>query len=493
MEKERNNYSFILKAIGLFGGVKVFQIIVNIIRSKIIAILIGPSGMGIIGLFQSSIEVVNQFTGCGLQTSSVRDISRSVSEGDDHQLGVVVSTLKRLVWLTGLLGMIVVFLFSDYLSFFAFGSDSHSLDFKYLSIILVLTQLNIGQIALLQGTFRYREMAKASLFGSLVSLIVVCPFYYFYKQQGIVPSLIAAAIINLLFSWIYSRRVPYKKVVLSFYSFLSNSKGMITLGAAMSIGMALSTASGYLMNLFLTTQGDVAIVGLYQAANQVANSYVLLVFSSMVSDYMPRLAALNNDSEAQIEAINMQAILVIIILAPLLSLMMVFSKEVILLLYSSEFSSISLLITIFMSGMLFRAISWCLSYSLIARGEAKSFLICESISCTASLALMVCGYLISGFIGMGVGFVINYILYSFILLVVSKKSFGFAFSTELKRLFIKAQGLVFACLLTCVLPIPIIAKYILGVGVILIVSLSSVKELKKRINLNGIFKKIIAR
>ena len=58
MNKQQASYRQIMKATSLFGGVQVFQIIIAVVRSKFVAILLGPSGMGIVGLLTSTTGLV---------------------------------------------------------------------------------------------------------------------------------------------------------------------------------------------------------------------------------------------------------------------------------------------------------------------------------------------------------------------------------------------------------------------------------------------------
>lgn len=67
----------ILKTTSLFGGVQVFQIIISIIRAKVIAVLLGPTGMGILGLLTASISLIGGLTGFGLGTSAVKNVARA--------------------------------------------------------------------------------------------------------------------------------------------------------------------------------------------------------------------------------------------------------------------------------------------------------------------------------------------------------------------------------------------------------------------------------
>ena len=56
MTNNDQSYRQILKATSLFGGVQVFSIIISVIRSKAIAVWLGPLGVGIIGLLTNSLK-----------------------------------------------------------------------------------------------------------------------------------------------------------------------------------------------------------------------------------------------------------------------------------------------------------------------------------------------------------------------------------------------------------------------------------------------------
>ena len=49
----KTNYSHILKYTGLFGGVQGLNIMIGLVRNKLVALILGPEGMGLISLFNS--------------------------------------------------------------------------------------------------------------------------------------------------------------------------------------------------------------------------------------------------------------------------------------------------------------------------------------------------------------------------------------------------------------------------------------------------------
>ena len=48
----------VLKAVSIFGGLQVFTIICSIVRTKVVAVLIGPAGVGLLALYNSTMEML---------------------------------------------------------------------------------------------------------------------------------------------------------------------------------------------------------------------------------------------------------------------------------------------------------------------------------------------------------------------------------------------------------------------------------------------------
>ena len=68
-------YRHILKYTGIFGGVQGFQLVLGLLRTKLMAILLAPSGMGLASLFQSTSQFLSQATNLGVSMSAVRQLS----------------------------------------------------------------------------------------------------------------------------------------------------------------------------------------------------------------------------------------------------------------------------------------------------------------------------------------------------------------------------------------------------------------------------------
>ena len=146
MSEKQSSFRSIFKATSIFGGVQVFNILITLIRGKAVALLIGTAGMGLNGLFLSSLNLINSISSLGIAESAVRDISKAHASGDTSKIGKTFSVFKRWIWITASLGIVITLVFSPLLSKFSFNSYEHTFDYVWLSITFVFGALSGGKI-----------------------------------------------------------------------------------------------------------------------------------------------------------------------------------------------------------------------------------------------------------------------------------------------------------------------------------------------------------
>ena len=199
MSKNSNSYRTILKGTALFGGVQVFNIIINLIRGKLVAILLGPDGMGISSLLFASANTIQQFSSLGINLSAVKEISNAKENENTQQISFIIKVIHRLLQITAIIGALFAILFSSQLSIWTFGDESYQWHFIFLSVMIYFTTLSNGELSILQGTHKVKKLAYASIIGSSVGLLIGTPLYYFYHYNGIVPAMIVLSIATYSF------------------------------------------------------------------------------------------------------------------------------------------------------------------------------------------------------------------------------------------------------------------------------------------------------
>lgn len=332
--EETQSYRSIFKSTSLFGGVQVYNILLSIIKTKFIAVLLGTTGMGIMGLYQSTICLIQGFTNFGLEQSAVRDVSAANVSGCTEKITHIVAVIQKLVWITGLLGMLSMLVFASYWSKLTFGNNDYTIPFILLSIVLLLNQISAAQKVILQGMRKLSYLAKSSAIGATVGLIVSVPLYYWLGIKGIVPTLILTAFTTLLITWYYVSKVKVKKEKVTIKQAVVDGQVIMKMGATMALSNIMTMCISYLLRWFIRTQGGIDDVGLFAAGFTIINTYTGLVFTAMATDYYPRLAAVNKNIEKGNTIINHQIEIAILIVAPLIALCIVFMPLFVRLIYS---------------------------------------------------------------------------------------------------------------------------------------------------------------
>ena len=485
MDAKKQSYRYIFRTTGLFGGVEGFKILIGVIQAKVVAVLLGASGIGIQGLFTTAINMLSTLTSLGLRTSAVRDIAEANSTNDISLINRTIISLRRWVWFTGIVGTFVTLLLAPLLSQWTFGNKNYTWAFIWLATIMLFTSLSNGQLAIMQGMRRLTDLAKASLYGTILGLLSSLPLYYWLGIAGIVPAMIITAICTLFFSWYFAKKIVITQEQITFNESYHLGAQMAKLGFFLMLSSFLSLLFSYAINAYISRTGGLVDVGLYRAGFLIVTYYVGVVFSAMGADYLPRLSIATKDNIKTKEIANQQGEIAILIIAPLVVSLITLVPIIVKILYSKDFLRITDFITWAVISMLFRAGAWCMSYIMLARGRAFLFFITEVSTGLFFLICNVLGYKFFGLPGLGMAYLLCYIVYFILHYLIDRKLFQFSFSRDFIKLFFTLNLICFGSfVLYKIIGHP--WMYLYGSLITILVSFFSYNELNKRIGFSEI-------
>lgn len=490
--EQRSSYRQIMKATSLFGGVQVFNILITIIRSKAVALLLGPEGMGIGGLYDATQKLMTDLTGLGLATSAVKDIAAAQATGDAQQVATTVTVFRRLVWFTGMAGLILTLVLAPYLSELSFGDRSHTMGFVWISSTLLMAQIGAGQMVLLQGLRRLKELALAGMIGSSIGLLVALSLYWLYGLDGIVPAIVTSGATSLLVALWFGRKVRIAPTRVDLRATLGVARGMVSMGVVIALNGVLLTGAAYILRIFISWAGSIGDVGLYSAGFSIVNTYVGMVFTAMLTDYYPRLSAVADDPVACNRTINQQADIALLILGPIVLAFLVFIQVAVWVLYSEKFLVIDQMMYWASLGVLFKGASWPVGFVFVPKGDSRLFITSELVANIYMLLLNMGGYYWFGLQGLGISFLVSYMLYLAQVLLIARHKYGFRFHPPFVRLFAIQGSLAVLCFLV-VMIFHGAVTYAAGAVLTGLSSWYSYRELDKRIDVKAAVRSVLAR
>ena len=436
MENRNSSYNRILKSTSIFGGSQVVIILLGIIRTKIIAVLLGPVGIGIIGVFQSVIDMVRSICGLGIDTASIKDIAGANSLGDDYKLNKTVSVFNRWFRFAALFGLVVCVLLCYPISIWAFDSDEFVLPIVLLSVSVFISILTTGRSSILQGMQKISYMAQSSMLGSLLGLVVSVPLYYVWGVDGIIPAFILIYLVSFICVEFYYRKLNIKAVKISNKETFDAGMRILKFSLFIVVAGIVNTVSMFAVRAFLIHNMNESAAGLFQATWTITNVYLGLVLRSMGTDFFPRLSAIADDRYETKKLINEQTYIVLVIASPVIVGILLFSDFILSVLYSSDFSGAKTMLCWQIAGTFLKVLSWPIAFIMLAKNWGKLFLLSEVIFYGVYLAASYLFFPEYGLDAAGIGYLIAYIVYLPVVFFIGRSLSGFMWRRDIVVMFI---------------------------------------------------------
>ena len=430
--KKTNGYKHILQYTGLFGGVQTLNILVGMVRNKLVAMILGPDGMGLISLFNSTLKLMSDSTNFGISISAVKNISEYFDKSDEIKLADTVKLVRSWSLLAGLLGMLLCILLSPLLSKFTFSWNGHTLHFILLSPIVFMMAISSGELAILKGIRKLKNLAFISIYNVLGALITSVPLYYFFREKAIVPSLIIMAFIQMILTIVYSYRTYSLKLMNKFRS-LRDGLDMIRLGIAFVLAGVLGSGADFVIRSYMNNVGGIDTVGLFNAGYMLTMTYVGMVFAAMETDYFPRLSGVNQLRFSFNQIVNRQIEVMLLLVSPLLVLFALLLPILLPLLYTGKFLPALGMMQVIMLAMYFRAMCLPVQYIPLAKGDSVSYLLLEAIYDIILVVAVLYSFNRYGLFGAGLGVTFAGVIDTFFTVVYTHWRYNYKLSKEVLR------------------------------------------------------------
>ncbi|SMC43603.1 polysaccharide transporter, PST family [Desulfocicer vacuolatum DSM 3385] len=476
----QKSYSQILKSSSMVGGSQLIRMMIGVVSTKFAAILIGPSGVGLIGAYQSIIQLGIQLAGLGINQSGVRDVAVSSGSEDEEAVARTVSILRRMCWLTGLVGAVVLAALAVPVSQLTFGNSDHAVSLMLLSMVVLVTTIAQGQMAVIQGLRRITDLVRVQILGSTAGAVISIGLYASFGKAGIVPSLMAIALFNLGSAWWFSRKLFERSIPMSWRETFSGAKSLLGLGAAFMVGGLATTFTAYATRALIVRDIGMDGLGMYQAAFSISGYVLNFVLGAMGADFYPRLAGVSEDHEEMVCLVNEQTEIGLLLATPAIVATLALAPLAINLLYSTQFAPAVDLLRWFAMGCFLRVISWPMAFIQLAKGEKYWFISSEIFFNVLHIFFIFVGLRFFGLCGAAIAFFSMYVLYVFGVRLIARHLICFSWDKATKRLII-SQLFIVGCVFVGSLVLPGLWSMAFGGILSFVVGAYSLRQLLARL------------
>ena len=468
MPNSSQSYGQILRSSSIIGSAQGINYLLAMVRTKLAALLLGPSGIGLISLYTSATGLVGTMSELGIGSSGVREVAEAHGSRDATRVAETIKTLRRVCWLTGLLGWALAAALSYPLSLWTFASGEQAWVIALLGVTLLLGAISGGQSALLQGTRRIGDLARVGMLGAAISTVIAAGLYVWLGARGVVPALIVTAAVNLGSSWWFARKITVPAVSLTWRETFGYSKRLISLGLAFMYGAVLAAAVGLAIRAMIVRRFGLDANGIYQAAWGISGMFAGYILGAMGADFYPRLTAVAADNGQVNRLVNEQTEIGILLALPGLLGTLAFAPALIHLLFSAKFLAGAELLPWFVVGVFGQVLTWPLGFIQRAKGDPRWIFLSQS---HLNLLHLVLAYVLISAFGIRAAawaFALATYVHGFVVYAIARRLSAFRWHPVVVNLILTAGAFV-----VCGFAVQALAGGVIGVGLGAVITLAT--------------------
>ncbi|MBF7730508.1 O-antigen translocase [Pseudomonas sp. N040] len=448
-ERSNSSHRQILRSSSIIGGASVINILIGLLRIKVVAVLLGPAGVGLVGLLQNLMATASTVAALGFGTVGTRQIAEAA--GREDQAGI--DTARRaLFWGTlclAAVGGILLWALRHVLAVKVLADPGQAPLVGWLAVGVALTIASGAQGALLTGMRRVGDIARVQVYSAILSTVLGIGAIWLLGEAGLLLFILAGPFAGFVIGQLYVARLPkIQTPPAPLPALVGQWQTMARLGTAFMVAGLVGVLGQLAVRTLVQRELGAESLGYFQAAWVISMTYLGFVLGAMGTDYYPRLTAAIHDHATANRLANEQTEVALLLAGPVLLGMLALAPWVIQLLYTAEFAPAASILRWQILGDVLKIVSWPLGFIILAAGDGRTFMLSE----TAAMAVFAgITWLALPWLGIqtaGISFLLMYMVLLPLVYWLARRRTGFAWSRTVLRdvlLLSGAATLVAAC------------------------------------------------
>ena len=355
-----------------FGAVSTFiKVGLQLALNKVIALYLGINNFSYVTNFQNFFSVVNNLSG-GIFSSGLVKLVAENTNNLKYQQKILSTSLLSQFFLSIICGILVI-CFSKEISILLFYTDNKKNYFILYGLLVFTFSINQLLLGYLNGKKQIYKYVKLEIINNAVVILSAIMLVYLDGFEGYLLAYsisgLIALLINTLFVSSILKRLSFKidyKILRRLISF--------------SIVVIISAIFGPIFKIFirkaLLLENGVTYSGYWDSLNKLSSLYMLFIIYPVSKYFMPQISSLQ-DRLSQIKFLKKTILISCIITLTFLTFFKFFSKEIISIGFSKDFSRANDFVNYQIIGDFLRVFCIVISNFFIGLGKLKYFIIIE--------------------------------------------------------------------------------------------------------------------
>jgi len=375
------------------GAATLIRIAAQFITSKVLAVLVGPSGLAILGQLYNVGNIVQSIGSGGISIG----VTKYVAEHSNNtkEVGQVIKASLKITFYWSLICSLIVILCHSSIGYYSFNTNEYNGIILTLGLTLMLFSFNNLFGAIINGLKNYRLFIVINIATSIVNVIITVLFVGFWGIYGA----LLGFIISPAFLFFVSYLLLYQQTWFSFdflrakvdFS-LFKKFGKFSL-VAINNAVVGALAQIVIRSMIIKNM-SIETAGIWDGMNRLSNAYLILLTTSIQVYYLPTLASISDPKKLWSEIMRSERVVLPLIIF-LFVLLFLCRGVIVNVLFSPEFYLMKNVFLYQLVGDLVKVAGWMLAYTMYAKAMTRSLIITDNLFTLINIAL--CFLLISSY------------------------------------------------------------------------------------------------
>jgi len=389
----------------------VIKLLSGLVINKAVAVYIGPSGLALIGQFQSFSQIALTVARGGILSGVVKFTAEFANKGSLNQ-SLLFGTASRICLFSSIVVGSLVAAFSEQLAISVLHDESYAYVFIMFALSLVFFVLNGLLLSLLNGLKEIKTYISINIIQSFYALIFTTILIVYWGLDGALIALVTNQSVIFLVVLVMLRKHPEITFARLTQGYSSCVARKLFGYSAMALVTAISIPISHILirnHIGDTIGWDEA--GYWQAIWYISTMYLMVVTTTLNIYYLPKLSELTEPKEIRHELKQGYKIIMPIVIVVAASIY--FLRDfIVVTLFSNDFLEMKQLFLYQLIGDVIKLFSWLMAYLFLAKAMTKVFIAFEimfSVFFVSSSFLFIDAY---GLIGVTYAFSLSYLIYT---------------------------------------------------------------------------------
>ncbi len=369
----------ILKASFVLSFATVATLITGMVKNKLLALFLGPIGIGAFAQVNNFLNTANIVSSVGLTQGVTKYTAESQGFSDAYtRLKGIMRSARKIILYVSISMFILTILFSKKLSLLLLNNVS-SYGF-FIIIAAVIPLLSLGQIfiSFAQGLKAFKEISFVSVLISIAGLAIFIPLVYFFRINGAVISMLVFALISFFMFWHLKKRLLVKIAYLNGGQEESYTKKLLKFGHLRLIQTSIYPVTILIIRALIIKRLGLFSNGLYEVTLAYSFMFVPLINNILWSYSYPNYCSAENNN-VLLKEVNQFLKISLFIALPIITVIILFRSFLIRFLFSVDFLPAIEIITLQLIGDFLKVLIVPFNVVLMAKDRLKTAIAFEII------------------------------------------------------------------------------------------------------------------